>query len=48
VGFWKSLDDLMENWQVDKRWRPQMEEPERARLYRTWQKAISRSLDWVD
>jgi glycerol kinase len=48
VGFWKSLDDLMENWQVDKRWRPQMEEPERASLYRTWQKAISRSLDWVD
>jgi glycerol kinase len=48
VGFWKSLDDLVENWQVDKRWKPQMEEPQRARLYRTWQKAVSRSLDWLD
>jgi glycerol kinase len=48
VGYWKSLDDLVENWQIEKRWRPQMPEAQRARLYRSWQKAINRSLDWLD
>jgi glycerol kinase len=48
VGFWQNLDDLVANWQVEKRWSPQMGEPKRARLYRSWQKAVSRSLDWVD
>jgi glycerol kinase len=48
VGFWKSLQDLVENWQVDQRWRPQMEEPQRAPLYRSWQRAVNRSLDWLD
>jgi glycerol kinase len=48
VGFWRSLDDLVENWEVEKRWKPQMPPEQRARLYRSWQKAISRSLDWID
>jgi glycerol kinase len=48
VGFWKSQDDLVANWEIAKRWKPQMDEEQRARLYRSWQKAITRSLDWLD
>lgn len=48
VGYWKGLDDLIENWQIEKRWRPQMDEPTRARLYGSWRKAIDRSLNWIE
>ena len=48
VGFWKDLDEVAANWQEDKRWTPQMPEEERERLYRTWKKAVSKTLDWVD
>jgi glycerol kinase len=48
AGYWRSRDDLLSNWQVDKRWTPQMSEQRRAGLFGSWQKAVGRSLDWVD
>jgi glycerol kinase len=48
VGFWKSTDELRANWREDKRWEPSTTEDERAALLRTWQKAVSKTLDWVD
>ncbi len=48
AGYWRSRDDLLSNWQVDKRWTPQMNEQRRAGLFGSWQKAVGRSLDWVD
>jgi glycerol kinase len=48
VGFWGGLDELRANWQEDKRWEPTMDASERERLLRTWRKAVTKSLDWVD
>ncbi|RFA12549.1 glycerol kinase [Subtercola boreus] len=48
TGFWANLDDLRANWLEDKRWEPNMDEDERARLYRNWKKAVTKSMDWVD
>jgi glycerol kinase len=48
VGFWKDLDELRANWKEDQRWEPQMEEAERGRLNRNWDKAVTKTLDWVD
>ena len=48
VGFWTSLDDIIDNWAVAKSWEPQMDPAERDRLYRNWGKAIQRSMEWVD
>lgn len=48
TGLWKSLDELRAHWKEDVRFEPRMPESERARRYRLWQKAVSRSLDWVD
>ncbi len=48
VGYWTSTDDITENWGVDKRWQPQMDEAVRAKLYASWNKAVTRSLDWAD
>ena len=35
-------------WAEDKRWEPRMPAEERERCYRNWQKAVTKSLDWVD
>ncbi|MEQ1687959.1 MAG: glycerol kinase GlpK [Sphingopyxis sp.] len=47
VGYWQSTQDITDNWGVDKRWTPAMDKATRARLYAKWNKAVSRSLDWV-
>ena len=48
VGYWESTDEIRENWGEDRRWVPQLDEAERERLFRTWKKAVERTLDWVD
>ena len=48
VGFWSGTQDVIDNWAEDKRWEPAMDEAERERLFRNWNKAVQRTLDWVD
>ena len=48
VGFWASQDELVANWEEDKRWEPTMDEEEVERALRLWKKAVERSRDWVD
>ncbi|GAB3352774.1 glycerol kinase GlpK [Modestobacter lapidis] len=48
VGFWSGLDELTALWAEDRRWEPAMSAAERDRTYRLWQKAVTKSLDWVD
>ncbi len=47
VGYWSGAEEIRQNWAVDKRWAPAMQEAERSRLYASWQKAVTRSFDWV-
>lgn len=47
-GFFRSLDDLMGKWSVDRIWQPAMQTHERERLYKQWKKAVRRSFDWID
>jgi glycerol kinase len=48
VGFFRDTDELVDNWAVDQRWEPTMNEETRERLYRFWKKAVTRSFDWVE
>ncbi|TDD27987.1 glycerol kinase [Kribbella turkmenica] len=48
VGFWKNKEELVQNWNEDKRWEPQWDDDARAKGYAGWQKAVQRTLDWVD
>ncbi|TDW92114.1 glycerol kinase GlpK [Kribbella sp. VKM Ac-2566] len=48
VGFWKNKEELVQNWNEDKRWTPQWDDDQRATGYAGWQKAVQRTLDWVD
>ena len=47
TGYWTSIDDIVANWGVDKRWHPVMKESERSKLYASWNKAVTRSWDWA-
>lgn len=48
VGVWDSKDELLNNWQLDVRFSPQMEDERREKLYRGWQKAVKRAIDWEE
>lgn len=48
VGVWQSTDELADKFAVDKEFKPQMDKDTRATLYRGWQKAVARSLDWAE
>jgi glycerol kinase len=48
VGFWNDPDDLRKNWQMDKTWKPKMDEKSRSKIYKGWKKAVERTFNWVD
>ena len=48
VGFWKDTDELRQNWNESKRWKPAWSEEQREAGYAGWRKAVDRTLDWVD
>jgi glycerol kinase len=47
VGYWENLEALRRNWSEAKRWLPSMEPALRDQLYRDWNKAVGRTLDWA-
>ena len=48
VGYWSGLDDLRSNWAEDKTWAPKMDDGQRQKGIADWQKAVQRTLDWVE
>ncbi|OZI07507.1 glycerol kinase [Siphonobacter sp. BAB-5385] len=48
VGYWKDLDDLRQNWGIEKTWKPQMARAKRNAMYRSWRKAVRRSFGWEE
>jgi glycerol kinase len=48
VGFWKSTEDLKQNWHEHQRWEPRWDDEQRESGYAGWKKAVERTLDWVD
>jgi glycerol kinase len=47
TGVWRGLDDLRQNWQRDRQWEPRWSADQRDAGYARWQKAVARTLDWV-
>jgi glycerol kinase len=48
VGFWKSQTDIARQWQVDKRFKPAMKSPVRAKIVKGWGRALSRAKEWEE
>jgi glycerol kinase len=46
VGYWSSLQEIADQWAVDREFRPALPEAERNVLYQRWQRAVQRSLAW--
>lgn len=45
VGYWKK-EEICRNWQSDRKFDSGMEEDRRKKLYKGWQKAVKRTMDW--
>ncbi|MDQ1279917.1 MAG: glycerol kinase [Thermoproteota archaeon] len=48
LGFWKDLDEIRRNWQIDRVFTPEWPEEKQQRMYRDWKKAVMRSKNWIE
>ena len=48
VGFFSGIEDLCEQWSLEKTWTPIMPTEQREALYGQWKKAVDRTFDWAD
>ncbi|MDQ6694747.1 MAG: glycerol kinase GlpK [Chloroflexota bacterium] len=48
VGYWKDTDEVKQNWALDRKFTPNMEEATRAKLYKGWKRAVQRTLQWEE
>jgi len=47
VGYWDNIDELRDNWQIDREFEPDMDESEANQMYSRWDDAVERSMDWA-
>ena len=47
TGYWKSKEDVLDNWQVERSFTPHMENAERIKLLAGWKKAVSCVRGWA-
>ncbi|MCL2530746.1 MAG: FGGY-family carbohydrate kinase, partial [Oscillospiraceae bacterium] len=48
AGVWASKAEIEQNRQVDRVFVPQLPRAQRNELYAGWQKAVQRSLNWIE
>ena len=48
VGYWTSTEEVRNQWKQSRRWSATSTEQSRAIGYARWQKAVERTLNWVD
>jgi glycerol kinase len=48
VGYWSDLNDLRQNWVLDREFVPQLESTKREQMYAKWKQAAERSKSWAD
>ncbi len=47
TGYWKSQEEILENWQIGQTFTPEMEEERRKGLLRGWKRAVRCALAWA-
>ena len=47
VGYWKSKEEVIKNWEIDRVFKPEMEEEARKAALAGWQKAVKYSYGWA-
>ena len=48
VGYWKNIEEIQQQWQVDKTFSPQLETAKANELLNGWQRAIKASIAWAE
>ncbi len=48
VGYWQDEAEVQQNWALDRKFTPEMNETQRGRLYRGWKKAVERARNWEE
>lgn len=48
VGYWKNIEEIQQQWQVDKSFSPSMPDEKRNELISGWQRAVKASITWAD
>ncbi len=46
VGYWQNVQEVADNWVLDRRFTPSLDKATRQDRYRQWQRAVERSLAW--
>lgn len=46
VGYWESEEEIMQHWQLEKRFEPTMSQDQRDFLLSNWRRAIDRAKSW--
>ncbi|MDS0283333.1 glycerol kinase GlpK [Haloarcula onubensis] len=47
VGYWDTVEELRDNWRIDREFSPEKSAEEVDKLYDRWDDAVERSLDWA-
>ena len=47
VGYWESKEEVIRNWEVDKVFKPQIDDEDREKRIRGWKKAVKYAFDWA-
>jgi glycerol kinase len=48
TGYWKNMEEIQDQWQVDKKFTCTMENEERSKLTRQWQRSVKAAKAWAD
>ena len=48
VGYWKSTDDVKANWEVERKFEPNMSDKDRDHRRSRWDEALKRACDWEE
>ena len=47
TGFYRNQDEIVDNWQIDRKFVPKMDEEEREERLKGWHRAVKRALSWA-
>ena len=47
VGYWESKEEVIRNWEVDKVFKPQIDDEDREKRIKGWKKAVRYAFDWA-
>ena len=47
VGYWANKEEVIKNWAIDKKFEPEVEEEERQKRIKGWNKAVKYAYGWA-